>query len=307
MDKRARFLGVFIVMVTIIAFSSVVVAGVVGQGNVRPMHLTNAAIVPEAASENRSLPGGPYGMAVTPAVYFVNFLLLYIANPNEAANMPAYRATIPSALYDCLKEHPEGCPYAEFARFFDNQIFDRGGCFWPTDCQEDPRWEAVAPSIARRPDQINEPLGIKRAEMLARLLGIDASMILTDTEYQCTIGTPPRNQDQETIFQCINNLTNSMGNTDIPLSSYGLSITDQGDVQSVCAPEAPCLVFNQLFAGPLERIALQCGWAAKLERMVRETPFVHFVDDGHKCQQYGGAGTGACVVEPICRPTRPVQ
>ena len=146
-----------------------------------------------------------------------------------------------------------------------------------------------------------------RAERLARLLGIDESMILTDAEYQCTIGTPPRNQDQQTIFSCIGNLTNSKGNTDIPLSSYGLSITDQGDVQSDCAPEAPCLVFNQLFAGALEKIAFECGWAMKLERMVRETPFFQVVYDGHKCQQYSGAPTGACVVEPICPPVHPVR
>ena len=81
--------------------------------------------------------------------------------------MPSYRATIPLALYDCLKEHPEGCPYAEYASFFDDQVFGGGGRFWPSDCQEDPRWEVLAPSIARHPDQINEPLGINRAERLA--------------------------------------------------------------------------------------------------------------------------------------------
>ena len=164
-----------------------------------------------------------------------------------------------------------------------------------------------APSIARHPDQINEPLGMDRAKRLARLLNIDESMILTDAEYQCTIGTPPRNQDQQTIFSCIGNLTNSKGNTDIPLSSYGLSITDQGDVQSDCAPEAPCLVFNQLFAGALEKIAFECGWAMKLERMVRETPFFQVVYDGHKCQRYSGAPTSAGVVEPICPPVHSVR
>jgi hypothetical protein len=304
MDMRPRFLSAFVVIATLSAFSSVVVAGEGGQVNVGHIHPGNAAIVSEAASESRCVLGGPYGVPVTPAVYLVNFLLLYIANPNEAANMPAYRATIPLALYDCLKKHPEGCPYAKFARFFDDQVFDGGGCFWPRDCQESPKWEVLAPSIARHPDQINEPLGIHRAERLARCLGIDTSMILTDAEYQCTIGTPPRNQDQETIFRCINNLTNSKGNTDIPLSSYGLSITDQGDVQSDCAPEAPCLVFNQLFAGPLEKIAFECGWLMKLRHMVRETPFFHLVDDANKCQHNAEP---VCVVEPICLPVRSVQ
>jgi hypothetical protein len=38
--------------------------------------------------------------------------------------------------------------------------------------------------------------------------------------------------------------------------------------------------------------------------MVRKTPFFELVDEGHKCQQYAGAGTSACVVEPICRRGR---
>lgn len=308
MDERPRFLGVCVVIATLIAFSSVGGAGEVGQLDVPHSHPVNPVSVPEAPSKGPGVLAEPYGVAVTPAVYLVNFLLLYIANPNEAANMPAYRATIPSALYDCLKVHPQGCAYAEFARFFDDQAGSNRNkrCFWPTECQEDPKWAHLAPSIARHPDQINEPLGMDRARRLARFLGIDKSMILTDAEYQCTIGTPPRTPDQETIFRCIGNLTNSNGNTAIPLSSYGLSITDQGDVQSVCAPEAPCLVFNQLFAGPLEKISVECGWGMKLERMVRETPFFQFVDDGNQCQEYGGAPTGACVVEPICPPGRPV-
>ena len=110
MDKRLKFLSVFAVIATRIAFSSVVDAGEVGQGNVPHIHPRNPAIVSEAASESSCVLGAPYRSAVTPGVYLVNFLLLYIANPNEAANMPAYRTTIPLALYDCLKENPEGCP-----------------------------------------------------------------------------------------------------------------------------------------------------------------------------------------------------
>ena len=306
MDRRPRFLGALAVVTTLIAFSSVVGAGEVGQVDAPPIHPQNLAVASAAASEDTCELGEPYGVPVTPAVYLVNFLLLYIANPTEAAYMPAYRTTIPLALAECLRENPEGCPYAEFAPSLDDQAFDGGNrnkrCFWPTECQADPKWERLAPRVARHPDQINEPLGTSRAKRLARLLGIDEAMILTDAEYQCTIGTPPRNQDQATIFRCIGNLTNSNGNTEIPLSSYGLAITDQGDVQSLCAPGAPCLVFNQLFEGPLERIALECGWEVKLERMVRETPFFQFVDEGNRCQQFGGAPTGACVVEPIRPP-----
>jgi hypothetical protein len=282
-ERPLGSLGACAVVATLIAWSSVVGTG-------------------EAAEGRACVPGDPYGVAVTPAVYLVNFLLLYIANPGDAANMPAHRTILPPALSACLEENPEGCPYAEFARFFDGDAGRNTRCPWPTACQTDPRWERLAPSVATHPDQINAPLGMRRAARLARRLGIDADMILTEREYRCTIGTPPRTPNQQTIFRCITNLTNSNGNTEIPLSSYGLALTDQGDVQSLCAPEAPCLVFNQLFAGPLEQIALECGWELKLERMVRETPFLELVDDGHQCQEYAGAGTGACIVGPICPP-----
>jgi hypothetical protein len=91
-------------------------------------------------------------------------------------------------------------------------------------------------------------------------------MILTDAEYHCLIGIPPRDHDREIIFRCIYNLTNSNGNAAIPLSSYGLNVTEQGDVRSVCAPDAPCLEFNALLGGPLEAIAAECGFLDKFLR-----------------------------------------
>jgi hypothetical protein len=309
MDKRTRFRSVFVVIAILVVFSAVVVAAE------RHFSATNAATKSEAVSRSRNLLVEPYGVGVTPAVYLVNFLLLYIANPGEAANMPAYRAAIPQDLYDCLQLNHEGCNYDEFESSLNNHDVEKGTSILPRECRAEPKWEVLAPSIAKHPDQINEPLGIKRADAIARRLGIDKSMILTDMEYQCTIGTPAiraLDPDRETIFQCITNLTNSNGNTDIPLSSYGLAISDTispngaQNVQSLCAPQAPCLVFNDLFAGPLERIAAVCGWGSKLESMVRTTPFFRFAARGHECQLLGGAGTdGACVVETI--PGRVVE
>jgi hypothetical protein len=193
-----------------------------------------------------------------------------------------------------------GCPYADFRRFFDEQAFDSGdnrNCFWPNVCQEEPKWERLAPPKFRLPEQINEPLGMKRAEQLARLLGIDEGMVLTEAENQCLIGTPPRTANQETIFVCIQNLTNSNGNAAIPLSSYGLVVNKQGNVQSVCAPGAPCINFNALLAGPLEKIALQCGFLEKLRRMETETPFRQLLVDAFPCQR---SGEPACIVEAVC-------
>jgi hypothetical protein len=98
-------------------------------------------------------------------------------------------------------------------------------------------------------------------------------MILTDAQYHCLIGIPPRTPDRETIFRCIYNLTNSKGNALIPLSSYGLNVTEEGEIRSICATNAPCLNFNALLAGPLEKIAIECGFLEKLVRMETVTPF----------------------------------
>src|SRR4051794_3134303 len=101
MDKRPQFLSVFATIATLIVVASVVDAGEGGQGNVPHSHPGNPAIVSQAAAESSCVLGEAYGVGVSPAVYFVNFLLLYIANPTAAANMPAYKAAIPFALSDC--------------------------------------------------------------------------------------------------------------------------------------------------------------------------------------------------------------
>jgi len=303
MNERCRYLSLLAVTANLVAFLSAGGAGAASEGIGTRIHPGDPAIVSGAGSEARGLPVEPYGVGVAPGTYLINFLLLYIANPNEAAKMPAYRAPIPLALSACLKQNPQGCPYSAFAQFFDGNAHPSNFCPLPPDCQTDPKWARLAPDVARNSDQINEPMGMDRAKRLARLLGIDNGMILTDWEYQCTIGAPAdRSDDQKTILACITDLTNSNGNTNIPLSSYGMAISDDenGYVRSLCAPEAPCLVFNQLFAGPLEKIAITCGWETKLDRMVRATPFTELIADGHKCQQLGGAGSGACIVQPVC-------
>jgi hypothetical protein len=263
---------------------------------------TANSIVPEAASGPPSAYVEPFGVPLAPPIYFVNFLLLYFSNPETAAYMPAYRAALPQEVYECLFENPDGCPYAAMAPYFAEQALDVGGSrnkktFWPSSCQTDPRWEALAPREYRQPDQINEPLGTRRAEQLARLLGIRQDMILTDQEYKCLIGTPPRGPARQIIFACSNQLTNSKGNAVIPLSSYGLAFNEQGDVRSLCAPNAPCLEFNKLFAGPLEAIAIECGFADKLARLVTETPFLEFVNQGSACQH---AWFPSCIAEAPC-------
>ena len=252
------------------------------------------------ASRNHEPANEVYSPSLTPAIYLVNFLLLYMANPDIAAYMPAYKAPIPQPVVDCLEQNPTGCRYAEYHRYFENP---HGGgnqnkeCFWPDVCQESPKWAHLAPPKFRRAGDINEPLGRRKADQLARSLGMDAGMILTDLEYHCVIGIPPRPPDRETIFRCLYNLTNSNGNAVIPLSSYGLNVTDQGNIRSICAPGSPCLEFNALFAGRLEEIFAECGCLDKFRRVVAETPLLQLIEDANPCQE---SGEPACLIETTC-------
>jgi hypothetical protein len=251
----------------------------------------------------------PFGVPLAPPVYFVNFLLLYWSNPEIAAYMPAYRAALPQEVYQCLVENPLGCPYADMAEFFAEQALASGGgsrnknTVWPVSCQTDPRWQALAPREYRRADQINEPLGTRRAEQLARAFGIDQEMILTGEEYACLIGGPGPllRPFREQIVLCSIEFTNSKGHAVIPLSSYGLFPDAQGGVRSLCASEgtfeAPCLKANDIFFGPLEAIAAECGFEDKLRRLTTETPMLEFAVQGNDCQQ---AWAGACIAEAAC-------
>lgn len=95
----------------------------------------------------------PFGMALVLPIYFVNSLILYFASPPSAAHMPAYKVPIPQDVYDCLLDHPEGCPYGDMAQYFAAQTPERSGsgnknAFWSGACQTNPRWANLAP----RPD-----------------------------------------------------------------------------------------------------------------------------------------------------------
>jgi len=237
---------------------------------------------------------------------------MYWSNPHNAANMPTYRAPIPPQLATCLLDNPDGCRYADYQQYFNGQdaCADGNGdkCRWKLQCEVEPSSQHLAPPEFANPNQINQPLGITHATNLARKLGIDKEIVLTPDEFQCLIGIPgQRSPDQDTIEACIDELTNSNGVADIPLSSYGLAFDDPASpseslVRSVCAPHAPCLRFNELFAGPLEELAENCGFPDKLRRLFIETPLVRFLTLGNACQSSSIASTeGACMAETIRR------
>jgi hypothetical protein len=262
---------------------------------------THSTGVPVAASGSPSSQGVPFGVPLAPPIYFVNFLFLYFANPATAALMPAYRVPLPPQVYTCLLEHPDGCPYDHMARFFRQQAAEKkvhrnGHTVWPSSCQTTEPWQPLAPPEYQHPDQINEPLGNEKADQLAQALGIAQDMILTDTEYQCVMGVPPRDPAQEILYACFIDFTASKGNgIVVPFSSYGLNLNEQGNVLSLCAPHAPCLEANKVFL-QLKDIAQECGFENKLERLVSETPILKFIDEGGECQ---AAWKPSCIAEAM--------
>src|SRR6266403_4964057 len=61
-----------------------------------------------------------YAPSLTAGIYLVNFVFLYMANPDLAAYLPAYKAPIPQPVVDCLEQNPTGCPYANYHQYFEN-------------------------------------------------------------------------------------------------------------------------------------------------------------------------------------------
>lgn len=192
--------------------------------------------------------------------------------------------------YKCLLDNPDGCDYDQMARFFREQAADNSigrdlNTVWPTYCQTTEPWQVLAPPVYQNRDQINEPLGDERAAQLAHALGITRDMNLTDGEYQCVMGVPPRTPAQEILYACFIDFTASNGNgIVVPFSSYGLNLNEQGKVLSLCAPHAPCLEANTVFLR-LGEIAQQCGFTGKLELLLSQTRVLQFIDEGHACQK----------------------
>jgi hypothetical protein len=132
------------------------------------MLLAASPVMAQSGPDLPHIPGPDYGVATTPAVYFVNFLFMYFANPANAANMPAYRAPVPPEVATCLLANPDGCKFKDLERFFNDQnpCSDGNGgdkCRFDLQCKVEPSFEHLAPPNFSTPDQINEPLGMAKA------------------------------------------------------------------------------------------------------------------------------------------------
>jgi hypothetical protein len=55
------------------------------------------------------------GMSMAPALWLVNFILIYILNPEIAATMPAYWTPIPENVVTAIRTSLQGqAPYADY-------------------------------------------------------------------------------------------------------------------------------------------------------------------------------------------------
>jgi hypothetical protein len=125
------------------------------------MLLAATPVMAQSGPDLPQIPGPDYGVATTPAVYFVNFLFLYFSNPANAANMPAYRAPIPREVATCLLANPNGCIFKDYQQYFNGQdpCSDGNGgdkCHFDLQCRVEPSFQHLAPPNFSSPDQIND-------------------------------------------------------------------------------------------------------------------------------------------------------
>jgi hypothetical protein len=158
---------------------------------------------------------------------------------------------------------------------------------------------------------INESLGLKKANLLAKALNFPKKTILTKKQFNCLLLKSP---SSIIIISCILNLTNTcdrvkyynesgflefINKNDFKdflnvrnLSSYGLSIfkiNNKFYISSSCSTnnnERNCLKFNKLLVGSIEETAFECKELLKLLKILTFT-FKEILD-GANCQDTAG-------------------
>jgi len=59
------------------------------------------------------------GVPVAPAMWILNYLLVYLLNPEAARFFPAYWASIPEEVVTAIQESDNGqVPYSEYMQYF---------------------------------------------------------------------------------------------------------------------------------------------------------------------------------------------
>jgi len=107
--------------------------------------------------------------------------------------------------------------------------------------------------------QVNRPLGLKAADMIARKLGLDKEQVFTPEQYALFIsgkGVGGNPADAKLVDESVRILTNTTGNllyanvngtlTPIVLGSYGLFVNTAGLLMSDANDDSPSRLVNSV-------------------------------------------------------------
>jgi hypothetical protein len=84
-------------------------------GNKAQQQSGAAQLVPNGTGADATV----VGMSMAPAIWIVNFALIYVLNPKKAADMPARWAPIPQDVADAIEASPTGqVPYSDYRDAF---------------------------------------------------------------------------------------------------------------------------------------------------------------------------------------------
>lgn len=118
------------------------------------------------------------------------------------------------------------------------------------------RFEYLAPTQATNPQQINLAIGQKRADRIARKLGLKKKHTLTERQYRWFItgrglhgsGDPEAAKLADASVRIFTNTNGRPLSYDTVLASYGLFVKENGWLMSLANEDAPTRIANVLLA-----------------------------------------------------------
>ena len=162
-----------------------------------------------------------------------------------------------------------------------------------------PKYEKWAPTESTTAAQVNRPLGLKAADMIARKLGLDKEQVFTPEQYELFItgrGVGGDPAAAELVDESVRILTNTTGNplyanvngtlTPIVLGSYGLFVNTAGVLMSPANDDSPSRLVNSVLepGGYLDTWCRQNGCEASI-RMLRRSAYTSEVVYLNESQQ----------------------
>jgi hypothetical protein len=165
-----------------------------------------------------------------------------------------------------------------------------------------PKYERYAPTEATNPRQVNQPLGQRAADRIARKLGLDKRHVFTARQYRLFISGKGIGGDPaaaKLLDESVRIFVNTTGNpllanvngkvTRVVLGSYGLMVSTDGLLESLANTDAPTRQVNALIVpgGYMPKWCRHNGARAALRQLYRSA-YSSEVIYGNKSQQQSG-------------------